>query len=153
MSNVENIKISKMQISDINKIKDCLLQDFDDFWSVSVLKQELENKQNLNSNYFVAKNTQDEIVGFVGVLTIVDEVNIMNIVVRKDKRMLGIGSYLLEFIIGFAKEHSYGSITLEVNENNISAINLYKKYNFKQVGLRKKYYNNTDDAILMTLEV
>ena len=60
-----DITISKMQISDINKIKDCLLQDFDDFWSISVLNQELENKQNLNSNYFVAKTSEDEIVGFV----------------------------------------------------------------------------------------
>ena len=153
MCDIKNIEISKMQISDINKIKDCLLQDFDDFWSVSVLEQELENKQNLNSNYFVAKNAQDEICGFVGVLTIVDEVNIMNIVVKKDKRMLGIGSCLLEFVINFAKERSYKSITLEVNENNLPAINLYKKYNFKQVGLRKKYYNNKDNAILMTLEI
>ena len=43
------------------------------------------------------------------------------------------------------------TITLEVNENNIPAINLYKKFNFEQVGLRKKYYNNADAAILMTL--
>ena len=42
-------------------------------------------------------------------------------------------------------------MNLEVNENNTSAIALYKKYNFKQVGLRKKYYNNTDNAILMSL--
>ena len=65
MYNINDIKISKMQISDVNNIKDCLLQDFDDFWSVSVLEQELENKQNLNSHYYVAKNTEDEIVGFV----------------------------------------------------------------------------------------
>ena len=148
-----DIEITKMQVSDLNKIKDCLLEDFDDFWSFSVLKQELENKQNLNSNYFVAKNAQNEVLAFIGILTIVDEVDIMNIVVKKDKRMLGIGSYLLEFIINFSKSNSYNSITLEVNENNLPAINLYKKYNFKQVGLRKKYYNNTDNAILMTLEL
>lgn len=153
MYNINDIKISNMQISDFNEIKDYLLQDFDDFWSVSVLEQELENKQNLNSNYFIAKNNENEIVGFAGILSIVDEINIMNIVVKKDKRMLGIGSYLLEFIIDFAKKHSYNSITLEVNENNLPAISLYKKYNFKQVGLRKKYYNNKDNAILMTLEI
>ncbi len=88
-----------------------------------------------------------------GILAIVDEINIMNIVVKKGMRKLGIGSSLLDFIIDYAKEHSYSSITLEVNENNIPAINLYKKYNFKQVGIRKKYYNNTDNAILMTLKL
>ncbi len=94
-----------------------------------------------------------KLLDLLGILTIVDEVNIMNIVIKKDKRMLGIGSYLLEFIINFTKEHSCNSITLEVNENNLPAISLYKKYNFKQVGLRKKYYNNKDNAILMTLEI
>ena len=41
----------------------------------------------------------------------------------------------------------------EVNENNISAINLYKKYRFEEVGRRKKYYDQKDDAILMNLKL
>lgn len=49
-----------------------------------------------------------------------------------------------------AKELST-SITLEVNENNLPAIHLYEKFNFKRLGLRKKYYNNTDNAVIMTL--
>ena len=44
------------------------------------------------------------------------------------------------------------SSNLEVNIQNSIAINFYKKYNFKEVGLRKKYYDNTYDAILMKLE-
>ena len=58
---------------------------------------------------------------------------------------------MLEELINIAKERKLKDITLEVNVNNIPAINLYKKYNFKEVGIRKKYYNNTDDAIIMTL--
>ena len=141
-----------MTLEDLNIIKDCLLEEFDDFWSYNVLKQELENNQNLNSQYFVAK-LKEEVVGFVGILTIIDEVNIMNIVVRKNSRNLGIGSFLLENVIDFSKQKKASLITLEVNETNLPAINLYKKYNFKQVGLRKKYYNNTDNAILMSLEL
>ena len=75
----------------------------------------------------------------------------MNIVTKKDKRKLGIGSLLLEKLIDISKSRNLASITLEVNEKNIPAINLYKKYNFQQVGVRKKYYDNTDTAILMTL--
>ena len=58
---------------------------------------------------------------------------------------------MLEELIKIAKEKKLKDITLEVNVNNIPAINLYKKYNFKEVGIRKKYYNNSDDAIIMTL--
>lgn len=147
-----NVIIEKMELLDLEQIEDRLLQDFDDFWSPSILKQELENVQNLNSNYFVAK-CNNEIVGFTGILTIIDEVNIMNIVVKKDKRRFGIGSLLLEKIINFCKSQNVASITLEVNENNIPAIKLYEKYGFKQVGLRKKYYNNVDDALLLSLKI
>ena len=139
--------ISEMNLQDLEDIKDCLLTDFDDFWSYNILKQELENGK---SKYFVLKQ-ENEIIGFAGILLIIDEVNIMNIVVRKDKRNLGIGSLLLEKIIDFSEIHNATSITLEVNEKNVPAIRLYEKYGFKQVGIRKKYYNNEDNAILMDL--
>lgn len=139
--------ISEMNLLDLENIKDCLLTDFDNFWSYNILKQELEN---CKSKYFVAKQ-ENEIVGFAGILLIIDQVNIMNIVVKKDKRNFGIGSLLLEEIIRYSKIHNATSITLEVNEKNIPAIKLYKKYGFKQVGLRRKYYNNEDNAILMDL--
>ena len=139
--------ISEMNLQDLEDIKDCLLTDFDDFWSYNILKQELENGK---SKYFVLKQ-ENEIIGFAGILLIIDEVNIMNIVVRKDKRNLGIGSLLLEKIIDFSEIHNATSITLEVNEKNVPAIRLYEKYDFKQVGIRKKYYNNEDNAILMDL--
>lgn len=139
--------ISEMNLLDLENIKDCLLTDFDNFWSYNIFKQELENGK---SKYFVAKQ-ENEIVGFAGILLIIDQVNIMNIVVKKDKRNFGIGSLLLEEIIRYSKIHNATSITLEVNEKNIPAIKLYKKYGFKQVGLRRKYYNNEDNAILMDL--
>lgn len=139
--------ISEMNLQDLENIKGCLLTDFDNFWSYNILKRELENGK---SKYFVAKQ-ENEIVGFAGILLIIDQVNIMNIVVKKDKRNFGIGSSLLEEIIRYSKIHNATSITLEVNEKNILAIKLYKKYGFKQVGLRRKYYNNEDNAILMDL--
>ena len=113
-------------VPDLENIKDCLLTDFDNFWSYNILKQELENGK---SKYFVAKQ-ENEIVGFAGILLIIDQVNIMNIVVKKDKRNFGIGSLLLEEIIRYSKIHNATSITLEVNEKNIPAIKLYKKYGF-----------------------
>ena len=79
--------------------------------------------------------------------------NIMNIVTKKDKRNLGIGTLLLQNLIQISKEQNLNSVTLEVNEHNIPAIKLYEKFNFTKVGLRKKYYNNTDSAIIMTLYI
>ena len=141
-----NIVISEMSEADLLYLKNSL-NEFDDFWTFNILEQELKNE---NTTYIVAKEN-DLVVGFAGLLMIVDEANIMNIVTKKDKRNSGIGTLLLKKLIELAREQNSTSITLEVNEKNIPAINLYKKLQFKEVGVRKKYYDNTDSAILMTL--
>ncbi len=145
----EKIKIFEMTSEDIELISKNFNTDFDEFWSIDNLKNDFNNP---NSSYFIAK-LNDEIVGFVGTLKIVDELNIMNIATKVDKRSLGIATKLLSYVIEYSKSIGCKSITLEVNENNIPAIHLYEKFNFKRIGLRKKYYNNTDNAILMTLLV
>ena len=145
----EKINILPMTIEDINLITPNLESEFDKFWNISNLLNDFNNP---NSTYIVAK-LDDEIVGFAGFLKICDEADIMNIVTKIDKRHLGIGSKLLSSLINIAKEQNLKTITLEVNVNNQIAINLYNKFNFKKTGLRKKYYNNTDDAIIMTLEI
>ena len=143
----EKIKILPMTLDDIKLIKPNFESDFDRFWNITNLENDFNNP---NSSYFIAK-LDDEIVGFAGILKICDEANIMNIVTKVDKRHLGIGAKLLDTLITISKNQGLKSITLEVNINNHPAINLYEKFNFKRIGLRKKYYNNTDDAIIMTL--
>lgn len=140
------IKISKMNIDDLNKILPVLLTEFDDFWNYNIFKSELENE---NSKYVVAKNN-DEIVGFAGIWISIDEAHVTNIVTKKDLRKNGIGSTLLEELINLSKTLNLVSITLEVNENNLDAIKLYEKFGFEKLGIRKKYYNNTDNALIMT---
>ena len=141
------LSISKMRIEDLNEIKDKLSEEFDDFWNENILKQELSNE---NSNYVVAREN-NEIVGFGGIWTSPDDVHITDIVTRKMYRSKGIGSRILEELINLAKTKNKASLTLEVNEKNTIAQKLYEKYGFKMLGRRKKYYNNTDDAIIMTL--
>lgn len=139
------INIDKMTNLDIALLEPNFSDNFDKFWSINILKSDFEND---NSNYIVAKY-EDEIVGFAGIKIILDEAEIMNIAVRIDKRNLKIGSLLLEKLIDISNNLKCTSINLEVNEKNLPAINLYEKYDFKRIGFRKKYYNNTDDAILM----
>ena len=73
----------------------------------------------------------------------------MNIVVRKNYRRNGVGQKLLDELINLAKETNLNNLSLEVNSKNVPAIKLYEKNGFIQIGIRKKYYNNIDDAILM----
>lgn len=142
-----DFKISKMSIEDLKSIKNILASDFDNFWSFDILEEELECK---NSYIIVAKNSENNIVGFAGLKVILDEADIMNIVVKKTFRHNGIGSILLENLISYSKNLNLKNITLEVNENNLSAIHLYDKFSFDKLGIRKKYYNGESDAIIMS---
>lgn len=144
------IKIEKMTINHLEQIKDILEEQFDNFWTESVLKKELENPA---STYIVAIDEQNNVVGYAGIWQPIDEAHITNIVTKKDKRKNKIGTRMLEELIKISKNRKLKNITLEVNVNNIPAINLYKKYKFEEVGIRKKYYNNTEDAIIMTYEL
>lgn len=148
-SKLNNISISQMTENDLKNLEKNLVVEFDNFWNYNILKQDFFNK---NTQYFVAKNN-DEIVGFVGILIIIDQVTIMNIVTQKNKRKLGIGSLLLEKIIDFSKKNNIKSIILEVDEKNIPGIKLYEKFKFQINGYRKNYYHNGDSAILMELKI
>ena len=147
-----NIIIESMTQSHLDKIRDNLQENFDEFWNENVLKSELENPA---STYIVAidEENDNEVVGYAGIWQPIDEAHITNIVTKKDKRKNKIATKMLERLIEISKQRKLNNITLEVNITNTPAINLYKKYNFEEVGLRKKYYNNTDDAIIMTLKL
>ncbi len=144
-----DLEIYNMTFLDLNLIKDNLIKDFDDFWTYDILNDELNNP---NSEYFVAK-LENNILGFAGIWKSVDDVHITDIVVKKTNRNSGVGSKLLEKLISTAISENFKAITLEVNENNLPAINLYLKYGFKNVGLRKKYYDNKYNAIIMTKDL
>ena len=145
---MEKFKIEMMSLNDLETIKDILQTEFDEFWTYEILQQELLSN---NSKYIVAKSLDNIIVGFAGIKIILDTAELMNIVTKKSFRANGIGKLMLEYLINMCKKEKIKTLNLEVNSQNTIAISLYKKYNFKEVGLRKKYYNNTYDAILMSL--
>lgn len=141
---MKNIEILPMTLEDLNEIADILVSDFDNFWSYDIIKNELKAE---NSNYIVARFNQ-EIVGFAGIKVMVDEADVMNLVVKKEARNQGVGSLLLAKLIRLSKELHLTSITLEVMEENYSAIHLYKKFGFEQIGIRKNYYQDKNGLIM-----
>ena len=140
------MEIVTMILDDLEQMKDTLYSDFDNFWSYNILKQELENK---NTTYIVAKEN-NEVVGFAGISTCLDEATLNNIVVKKSCRGRGIGGELLESLIDLCGDLHMRTFTLEVDTENAPAIHLYEKFGFKNLGIRKKYYNSSHDAYIMT---
>ena len=138
----DDISILEMSYTDLEKIK-LNYESFPNIWQYDVLQDDYND-----SKYIVIKQNE-EIYGFAGFRTIFEEMEIMNIVTKKDKRNQGFASNMLSYILRYAYEHEMEKINLEVNNNNLPAIKLYKTYGFKEVGRRNKYYKD-GDAILMT---
>ena len=138
------IKIEKMNLNQLNELHEILISDFDDFWSFSTLKEELENE---NSSYIIGK-INNEIIGFAGLKIIFEQADIMNIVIKKTYRNQGVGTLLLENLILLAKDLNISTLFLEVNEQNKPAIHLYEKLGFERLGIRKKYYNKNNGIIM-----
>lgn len=124
-------------------------------------------KEDINLNKFLINNNVDKpidspfskeavyienglIIGYLSYSIIYEKAEINNIYVLKECRSQGIGSKLLDYLVKKCKICE--NITLEVRKDNESAIYLYKKYGFKEVAIREKYYNGVD-GILMMLEV
>ena len=136
------IVINEMSFQDLDSMD---LNSFDDFWNYNILREEILN----TSSFCIVAKSENDIVGFAGLKFLLDEAHLANIVTRKDKRNLGIGTKMLDTLMKKANSTST-LITLEVNENNSPAIHLYEKFGFEKLGTRKKYYKNEFDAYIMT---
>lgn len=146
---MNNIKIYKMTKDDIQDALNLEKSHNIKILSKNLLENEIENK---NAYYIVAK-VNDNIVGYAGISYVLDSADLISIVVDKDKTNMSIATHMLNNIISFCKNNNIIEIMLEVRCSNIPAQKLYKKFGFKQISIRKKYYDNLEDAYIMKLNI
>ena len=120
-------------------------------WSIDAMKHEIcENKL---ADFMIACDEEDNIVGYIGIWTLLDECQINKIAVIPEKRKNGIGKTILNHVLEFTRDIGVKNWYLEVRESNKAAQALYRSAGFSSVGTRKNYYiNPVEDAVLMNLE-
>lgn len=89
------------------------------------------------------------VLGFVSLRLAVDIGEILNVGVDPSVLRRGIAEQLVDLALSWAREHGGKQITLEVAATNLPAVRLYQKFGFVQVGVRKKFYANNEDALIM----
>jgi ribosomal-protein-alanine N-acetyltransferase len=90
------------------------------------------------------------IVGYAGIWVMTDEAHVTTIASHPSVRGQGVGELLLLALIHRAMEVGARWMTLEVRASNAVAQNLYRKYTFKEMGVRRRYYSdNGEDALVM----
>ena len=129
--------------ADFSELKKVLENTHSD-WSPAVLSE------CLSSDYFVwVIGDLNRVMGFIVAKHNVDFWEILQIVIDQSYQRRGLASQLLKFLIMEARQKQIQKIELEVRASNFAAITLYEKMGFVRVGVRKKYYSNGEDAVLM----
>lgn len=140
-------KIINVEVKHIAQIEELEKQCFSVPWTAQQLKTQLSG----NMHVFIAAVNEEEVLGYMGMMYVLDEGYISNVAVSPEYRHRGIADALISELISRAQELELSFVTLEVRVSNAPAIALYKKHGFSEVGRRKNYYNfPTEDAILMT---
>lgn len=117
-------------------------------WSRDVLTSQLPGEHN---EFLVAADRQGRLLGYIGMIIVLDEGDISNVAVRPEARRQGIANALLISMLQLAAQRKLSFVTLEVRQSNMPARALYAKHGFLPVGLRKGYYTAPrEDAVLMT---
>ncbi|HEM5096382.1 TPA: ribosomal protein S18-alanine N-acetyltransferase [Streptococcus suis] len=113
-------------------------------WTVEQIASSMASQ---DEDYYLAYEGQ-ELVGFLAVQTVLDEMEILQIAVKADFQRLGIASQLMAAVMDWE-----GDIFLEVRESNSAAQALYTRQHFTKIGKRKDYYRNpVEDAVIMKRE-
>ena len=123
-------------------------QSFSVPWTEPMLRMQLAP----DSHVFLTAEAAGDVIGYVGLMYVLDEGYISNVAVHPIWRRRGVADALLEELEQRAKKLMLSFLTLEVRAGNAPAIALYEKHGFRAVGRRKDYYEKPkEDAILMTL--
>ena len=141
--------IEKMNATHIPQIAELEKLCFSDPWSEKSIETELSCRLSV---WLVALEGE-QVVGYVGSQTVIDESDMMNIAVHPDFRRRGIAEALVAELEAALRQRGSHALTLEVRDSNAPAIALYEKLGFVQVGLRKNYYRNPkEDARILRKE-
>jgi ribosomal-protein-alanine N-acetyltransferase len=136
-----------MTENDLDAVMDLEMAIFPHPWRRSFFLSDINRPQGLS----VVAVEDDAIVGYA-VAWGTEEVHLANLAVAEGRRCQGVGGMLLDEVMAFAVRRSSESVYLEVRVSNTIARKFYSERGFVPTFLRKGYYENGEDAVIMERE-
>lgn len=133
-------KMSPNDINDINNLGEIITKDFKKLYNLNKIT---------NNDKIIIYKQNNKTIGFIHIYLGIDIIDIINIAVKQEYQNQKIGSQLLQYVIDNYQQKEEKKLMLEVKENNIQAIKLYQKYNFKIIHIRTNYYKDNTNALIM----
>ena len=134
--------VNKISLEDLEVFNKLGLQVNSNFSNLYDLSQIIDSQYDYVYGYYL----DDKLVGFVHITKLYETMDIVNVVVDDEYRKQGIATKLINYVIDLFDD--IDNVMLEVNENNIPAISLYKKNKFEIINKRNNYYGS-DAALIM----
>lgn len=147
------IEFRQADKDDLHELSSLETEVFSEPWGEETIANYLKMSEKDKATYVLYDEADKKILAYVIVQTLYDEMEIMRFAVIPTRRREGLGKMLMNMLISAAKEHEVEKIILEVNSINYKAISLYKSLGFIEVGRRKDYYKQGEDALLMDLNM
>jgi [ribosomal protein S18]-alanine N-acetyltransferase len=140
-------KIRLAERRDVGELLGIEEAQFPEPWTKRILLEEIENTETRRYTVAVEKK---RIVGYLGIMFVLEELHVNTIGTLPPEEGRGIASSLLDEAWADAKERGIKRATLEVAVSNQRAIDLYYRYGFRPVGVRKNYYEKSnEDALIL----
>ena len=139
--------LREMMIDDLEQV----MEIEEELFSVPWTREGFFTFLTRDDSMFLVVEEKEKILGYCGLLMVLDEGDVLNVAVRKDRQREGIGNFLMESLIRLSGQLGISMIHLEVRKGNETAIRLYERLGFERDGIRKGYYTDpVEDAVLMT---
>jgi len=143
------LTFSAMAPRDLTAVVDLERRAFSHPWSSEVFQRELR----LSFSKIVLARWQRVVVGYVCRWLTDDALEIQNVAVHPDWRRRSIGRRLVAIALDDGRAAGVRRALLEVRRYNQPAIVLYRSFGFREIGVRRRYYADGEDALLMELDL
>jgi ribosomal-protein-alanine N-acetyltransferase len=142
------VRIEPMRRRHLRPVLRIEAQSYPRPWTLGIFLSELRQRE---TRCYVVARVGPEVVGYGGELVGIDEVHITNLAVDPRWHRHKIATRLLVALLRAGTARGATGVTLEVRESNRPAQELYRSFGLAPVGVRKRYYEQTEDAIVMWL--
>lgn len=146
------VAIEPMRRRHLRRVLPIEQQAYPTSWSKSVFDSELAQVRD-GTRYYVVSRAGRDVVGYGGLWFVPDpagdQAHVTNIVVDVSHRRRGVARAMLVHLADVAIERGCVAWTLEVRASSHGAQELYRRFGFAPAGVRRQYYDRTEDAIVM----
>ena len=147
--------VRRIRTEDLDAVLELQRRSFVHPWSAELFRREMTHDW---STILLAEERisrgEPRIVGFLIYWLVHDELHILNLATAPEQRRKGVARALLQATVENGRRHRCAMATLEVRRSNEAAIELYRSFHFRAVGIRPNYYvDEGEDAIVMVCDL